>query len=90
MAEFKDDEITINKRNIIIRDGRGNLRYNVSPDDFEGMNFWNDDKDESSAFLGVTTGVFNDGGNDTNPKGAKITNISAGSAAEKAGLKKAM
>lgn len=88
ISEFKDDEITINKRNVIIRDGMGNTRFNFSPSDFEGMNFWNEDSDESSAFLGVTTGVYNDGSKDTKPKGAEITNVSKESAAEKAGLKK--
>ena len=88
LSEFKDDEITVNKRNIIIRDGRGNLRYKVSPDDFEGLNLWNDDDAKPSAFLGVTTGVYNDGSKDTKPKGAEITDVSEGSAAEKAGLKK--
>ncbi len=87
LSEFKDDEITINKRNIIIRDGSGVQGFNISPDDFEGFRFWNDSNGGSSAFLGVTTGVFNDGTDDTKPKGAEITNVSKGSAAEKAGLK---
>jgi serine protease Do len=88
LSEFKDDEITINKRNIIIRDERGNTRFQMNPADFEGMRFYNDETAESSAFLGVTTGVFNDGSKDSKPKGAEITNISKESAAEKAGLKK--
>jgi serine protease Do len=87
LSEFKDDEITINKRNIIIRDGKGNTRFQVVPDDFEGFSLFNDDNDESGAFLGVTTGVFNDGSKDTKPSGAQVTNITKGSAAEKAGLK---
>lgn len=87
LSEFKDDEITINKRNIIIRDGKGNMRFQMAPGDFEGLSFFNDDRDESGAFLGVTTGVYNDGSKDTKPKGAEITNISKESAAEKAGLK---
>ncbi len=86
LSEFKDDEITINKRNVIIRDGSGNMRFKMAPGDLEGFSFFNDDSDESGAFLGVTTGVYNDGGNDTKPKGAEITNISKESAAEKAGL----
>lgn len=88
LSEFKDDEITINKRNVIIRDGRGNLRYRVNPGDFEGLNFWSDDDAEPSAFLGVTTGTYNEDSKDTKAKGAEITDVSAGSAAEKAGLKK--
>ncbi len=87
LSEFKDDEITINKRNVIIRDGKGNTRYQFSPRDVEGFSLFNDDNDEPSAFLGVTTGVYNDGSGDTKPKGAEITNITKGSAAEKAGLK---
>ncbi len=87
LSEFKDDEITINKRNVIVRDGKGNTRYNFTPGDFEGLNLWNSDGDESGAFLGVTTGVHNDGGENTKPDGAEITNVSEKSAAEKAGLK---
>lgn len=80
LSEFKDDEITINKRNITIRDGRGNLRYRVTPDDFGGLSgIWNEDNAESRAFLGVTTEKA-DGG-------AKITDVTKESAAEKAGLK---
>jgi serine protease Do len=88
LSEFKDDEITINKRYITIRDGKGNTRYQFTPRDIEGLSLWNDDSDESSAFLGVTTGVYNDGSKDTKLKGAEITNIGKESAAEKAGLKK--
>lgn len=87
LAEFKDDEITINKRNMIIRDGRGNTRIQIAPGDLDGMNFWNDDSEESSAFLGVTTSAFNDGSKDAKPQGAAINDVSKGSAAEKAGLK---
>ena len=87
LSEFKDDEVTINKRNIIIRDGKGNTRYKFTPRDVEGFSLFNDDNDKPSAFLGVTTGVYNDGSGDTKPKGSEITNITKGSAAEKAGLK---
>ena len=87
LSEFKDDEITINKRNIIIRDGKGNTRFQVAPGDFEGFSLFNDDNDEAGAFLGVTTGVYNDGSKDTKQKGAEVTNVTKGSAAEKAGLK---
>jgi len=87
LSEFKDDEITINKRNIIIRDGKGGTRFQMNPEDFEGFSWSGDDNDEQGTFLGVTTGVYNDGTEDTKPKGAKITNVTKGSAAEKAGLK---
>ena len=86
LSEFKDDEITINKRKIIIRDGNGSTRFQMTPGDFEGFSLFNNDN-ESGAFLGVTTVVFNDGAKDTKSKGAVVTNVSKGSAAEKAGLK---
>lgn len=80
LSEFKDDEITINRRNIIIRDGKGNMRYQLSPDAFDGFSgFWNDDNAETRAFLGVTTERADDG--------ARITQVTKESAAEKAGLK---
>ena len=80
LSEYKDDEISINRRNIIIRDGKGNMRYSLSPDVFDGFNgFWNDENAESRAFLGVTT--------EKTEAGAKITDVTKESAAEKAGLK---
>ena len=80
LAEFKDDEVTINRRNIIIRDRKGRDVYTISPDAFNGFNgFWSDDNAEKRAFLGVTTEKTDDG--------AKITDITKESAAEKAGLK---
>lgn len=79
LSEFKDDEITINKRNIIIRDGKGNMRYNIAPGDIEGFSFFNDANDEPRAFLGVTT--------EDVENGAKIKLVNKESAAEKAGLK---
>ena len=81
LSDFIDDEITINKRNIIIRDGNGRKRMELDPGDFDGLSFLNDAKEESRAFLGVTTEDV-DGG-------AKIKEVSKGSAAEKAGLKEA-
>ena len=87
LSDFKDDEITINRRNVIIRDGKGGTRYQFSPRDVEGFSLFNDDKDKSSAFLGVTTNDHKDGSGDTKSKGAEITNITKESAAEKAGLK---
>ncbi len=81
LSEFKDDDVTINRRNIIIRDGKGRNRYTITPEDFNGFSgFWNDDNPEPRAFLGVTTERADAGG-------AKITDITKGSAAEKAGLK---
>lgn len=83
LVEFKDDEITVNKRKIIINegnkimfgDGMGELRALGDMGNFS----WSDDEKESGAFLGVTTEKTSDG--------AKITNITEESAAAKAGLK---
>lgn len=88
LAEFKDADVTINKKKMIIRDGKG-MSMDIAPeawgynfnDDYSGM--WNEDEEEETkarAFLGVTT--------DSNDEGAKIEEVVKGSAAEKAGLKK--
>ncbi len=89
LSEFKDGDITINKRDIKVWDGQRNFSF-VPGEDMEV--FFNGPMKgaiagEKRAFLGVTTGVTNDGSNDTKPDGAAITNITKGSAAEKAGLK---
>ncbi len=89
LSEFKDDEITINKRNIIIRDGKGGTRFQMNPEDFEGFS-WNgdDNNNEPGAFLGVTTNIYSDSDDkEGNHKGAEVTDVTKGSAAEKAGLK---
>jgi serine protease Do len=84
LVEFKDDAITINKRNVIVRDG--NKFYGDGLGELEVLGnladiTWDRDFGEfkSSAFLGVTTEKVD--------KGAKITDITKESAAEKAGLK---
>ncbi len=88
LSEFKDDEITINKRNIIIRDGKGGTRFQMNPEDFEGFSFNSDDNSEPTAFLGVTTNTYSDKDDkEGTHKGAEVTNVNKGSAAEKAGLK---
>ncbi|MBL7702295.1 MAG: PDZ domain-containing protein [Ferruginibacter sp.] len=87
LSEFKDDEITVNRRSIIIRDGRGNTRYKIAPDNFEGFSWSSDDDGKPGAFLGVTTKEDNDGKEDVKSTGAEITNVTKESAAEKAGLK---
>jgi serine protease Do len=88
ISEFKDGDITINKRNIRIFDGQHN--FNFEPGNMEmyfngplkgrlnGMN---------GAFLGVTSSTSNDDAEDTKSDGAIITNVTKESAAEKAGLK---
>ena len=80
MSEFKDDDITITRRNVIVRNGRGLTRITPTPGEsfsteWDGFN----DKMESRAFLGVST--------EDGEGGAKINNITKESAAEKAGLK---
>ncbi len=84
LAEFKDDQVIINKRKMIIRDGEGMMAFNFSPDAMGlGENFmkeWKDGKEVIKPFLGVTTEKVTEG--------AKITQIVKESAADKAGLKK--
>ena len=91
MSEFKDKNITINKRKITINDGDNVMSWNLNGDgkDWEkwgedfGKNFeehWQNDNADNGAFLGVTT--------ETEGDGAKVMEVSKGSAAEKAGLKK--
>lgn len=88
MSEFDDDDIKVDKRVRIIRDGGDRIIFNRDGDDkvffrdndmhlnkLKGM--WDDG--EVRPFLGVTS--------EKNDKGSKITAVSKGSAAEKAGLK---
>ena len=75
LSEFKDGDVTINKKNITIWDGKNNMSF--APAEMEMLfndKFPNMGKEESYAFLGVNTGVANDGGEDTKPNGAPITN----------------
>ncbi len=89
LDEFKDGDITINKRNIRIFDGQRN--FTVVPDDMEL--FFNgplkgnmaSSPGKPRAFLGVTTSTDNN--DDKKTDGAVITAVTDGSAAEKAGLK---
>lgn len=88
LNEFKDDEVTVNRRNIIIRDGKGGTRFQMRPDDFQGFSFNTEDDGEPGAFLGVTTNVYRDSEDkEGTHKGAEVSNVTKGSAAEKAGLK---
>ena len=88
ISEFKDGDITINKRDIKVWDGHNNFSF--PPDDmdvyFKGPLTGNFSSGKKGAFLGVTTESNNDG-DDTKPEGAKITAVTKESAAEKAGLK---
>lgn len=81
LIEFKDDQITVNKRKIMVRDG-DNFWFGDGLKELENLgNFsWSDDGgEEAGAFLGVTT--------EKTDKGAKINEITEESAAAKAGLK---
>jgi len=88
ISEFKDGDITINKRDIKIWDGHNNFSF--SPDDmdiaFNGP-LTGSLAGGSSAFLGVTTNDADEDNNDKKTDGAVITKVSKESAAEKAGLK---
>jgi len=88
LSEFKDDEVTVNRRNIIIRDGKGGTRFKMAPGDFEGLTWTGEDNGKPSAFLGVTTKEDNDGKEDSKSNGAQVVSVTKESAAEKAGLKK--
>lgn len=80
IAEFKDDDVTVNKRKVTVWNNRGRA-FTVTPDGFDGLGSFNWDGEDSEpyAFLGVTT--------DDDDNGAKVTNVTKESAAEKAGLK---
>ena len=88
LSEFKDGDITISKRDIKIWDGQHNLSF--APEDME-VYFNGPMKGsiagEKRAFLGVTTKDIDDEDNDKKSEGAAISNVTKGSAAEKAGLK---
>lgn len=84
LAEFKNDEVTINKRKMVIRDGEGMMAFNFEPGDMEfGKDFmkdWKGGKEITKPFLGVTTEKVKEG--------AKVIEVIKESAAAKAGLKK--
>jgi serine protease Do len=88
IAEFKDDDITINKRNITIFDGKNRMGF--EPNDievfFDGPMKGKLQTSSPSAFLGVSTISIRN--RDEKPiDGAEISNVTKESAAEKAGLK---
>jgi len=84
LEEFKDAEVTIDKRKMIIRQGGNSLALTIPPnsypvqDDF--LSQWDNQEEIIKTFLGVTT--------EKTTEGAKITEVVKASAAEKAGLKK--
>ena len=89
LSEFKDGDITINKRNVKIWDGQRNFSFAPGED----MEMFFDGPvtgkvaGEKRAFLGVTTKSDNEDGEDKKSDGAAISDVTKGSAAEKAGLK---
>ncbi|MGG9964701.1 PDZ domain-containing protein [Ferruginibacter sp. SUN106] len=88
LSEFKDGDITINKRGIKIWDGYNSFSF---PEDLD-IAVQGHPADpfffgKKGAFLGVTTETANEGNDDKKSEGAIITNITKESAAEKAGLK---
>ena len=86
LSEFKDDNITINKRNVMVLDNGAFKSFEMIPGEFANGLSWSDDG-EPHAFLGVTTSSDNDGEENSKSSGAKITDITKESGAEKAGLK---
>jgi serine protease Do len=84
LVEFKDNEITVNKRKIIVRDGDRIMFGGADGEDFGTGSFsFNDDEDNDEsarAFLGVVT--------EKTPDGARIIEVTKESAAGKAGLEK--
>jgi serine protease Do len=88
LSEFIDDNVSINKRKMIVRDGNGgdmifDFEEPKGMPEMAGLDRWRDlYKNENShkPFLGVTTEKTTDG--------TKIVGVAKGSAAEKAGLKK--
>jgi len=81
LSEFKDDDITVNKRKVTVWNRNGDNAFTFTPGDFDGISSYNwDGNDEPYAFLGVTT--------DEDDNGAKVTEVTKESAAEKAGFKK--
>ena len=87
LSEFKDENITINKRNITVWNGNGLKEFEMFPQDFANGFSFNADDDEPHGFLGVTTATNEDDGDNKKVPGALITNVTAQSGAEKAGLK---
>lgn len=80
LSDFKDDNVTINRRNITVWDKNGNKSFEFAPGEFMNGMTWSRSDDEPHAFLGVSTDDADDG--------ARIIQVTKESAAEKAGLKK--
>ncbi|MEO6406353.1 MAG: PDZ domain-containing protein [Ferruginibacter sp.] len=76
IVEFKDDEITINNRKVLVRDGN-TFRLRDGNRELANMTWGNG---ANKPYLGVST--------EKDDAGAKITDVVKGSPAEKAGLEK--
>ena len=90
LAEFKDENVSINKRKIIISNGSNTMQFNFgnSQDMFEKMMDNNEEESNTTkAFLGVITNANENDDNGKTTKGAVINSITKESAAEKAALK---
>jgi serine protease Do len=83
LSEFKDDNVTVNKRYITVLDNKGNKKMEFLPEDFANGFSYSTNDDMNHGFLGVTT----ESKENDKEAGAVITDITAESAAEKAGLK---
>ena len=86
LAEFKDANITVNKRKVTVWNNNGLKAFDFDLNQggdfmkgFDSFSFSGDDNGKPYAFLGVTT--------DESEEGAKISQVTKESAAEKAGLK---
>jgi serine protease Do len=86
VEDFDDDNVSVRKRRITVRDGRSLALRGVAASPFRSST-WNFDNDNwamagnsNKAMLGVST--------EKDEEGVKIMGISESSAAEKAGLKK--
>lgn len=92
ISEFKDGDITINKREFkVIADGRN---FSFGPGEDIEMLFNGDHmgdfgmrEDKPRAFLGVSTQSISTSDGEGSTEGAVISSVTKGSAAEKAGLK---
>ena len=84
LSEFKNNEVTINKRKMIVRDGDDMMTFNFGPGERAFgeafINGWRGSHEVLRPFLGVTTEKVDEG--------AKITEVAKESAAAKAGLQK--
>lgn len=76
LADFNDSNITVMERNRMMKDDNEMF---MRPREFNNFSFNDNDAEETSALLGVTTEKSDDG--------VKITEVAKGSAAEKSGLK---